>query len=378
MKTLINKESITVIFVLGILVLISSAIVVYMNFRDQAEYQDYATISYNRTVLLNNIYSGLTEAESLRRAYFTSGEKQYLAGFNSAASSIDSLFIRFMQYPYDNLLQQGTVDTLKSLTSVRIQILRDGIALQNTRGTNPKIHANNNEKGRVVQSDIRNLINRMKTEELEALDKKNEMASKGYWFTFYTILGATIISCIIFIFVFGVLKNKASSVFESEGYEITREELEQIVRERTSEISQINKKLYQKIDQLELTENALKQSEQYYRMLFEQAHDAIIIFSPDDEKVLDVNQRACEIYGFTRDEFIGLSLKTISKNVPQAQENIKTTLKTGYYNNFQTVHYKKDYTEMLIEVNASVVSYNGKPAILSLNRDITDRVLKVI
>ncbi|MCI0449075.1 MAG: PAS domain S-box protein, partial [Chlorobi bacterium] len=123
---------------------------------------------------------------------------------------------------------------------------------------------------------------------------------------------------------------------------------------------------------------AIKQSEQYYRMLFEQAHDAIIIFSPDDEKVLDVNQRACEIYGFSKDEFIGLSLKTVSKNVPQGKENIEKTLKTGYHNNFQTVHYRKDYTEMLIEVNASVVSYMGKPAILSLNRDITDRVLKVI
>ncbi|MCI0448850.1 MAG: CHASE3 domain-containing protein, partial [Chlorobi bacterium] len=347
MKSLLNKESITIIFVLGILVLVSSGVVVYMNFRDQEDYQDYSMISYNRITLLNNIYSGISEAESLRRNYFTSSEKQYLAGFKSTAAVIDSLFIRLKQYPYDDSDQQGAIDTLKSLVSARIQIFKDGIELQSSRGTNPKIHAGNTEKGRVVQSDIRNLINRLKAEELETLDKKNELASKGYWFTFYTIIGATIIGCLIFIFVFVSIKTNASKIFDSESGEITKQELEQIVRERMVEISQINQKLYQKIDLLEKTENALKQSEQYYRMLFEQAHDAIIIFSPEDEKVLDVNQRACEIYGFSKDEFIGLSLKTVSKNVPQGEENIKKTLKTGYHNNFQTVHYRKDYTEML-------------------------------
>jgi PAS domain S-box-containing protein len=314
----------------------------------------------------------------MRKSYFTTGEKQYLSGFSSTSYGIDSLFIRLKQYPYDDPNHQGAIDTLKSLVSARIQIFKDGIDLQNSRGTNAKIHAGNFEKGRVVQSNIRNLINRLKSEELETLDKKNELASKGYRFTFYSIIGSTIIGCLIFIFVFVSIKTNAAKIFDSEPGEITRQELEQIVRERTAEISQINQKLYRKIDLLEKTENALIQSEQYYRMLFEQAHDAIIIFSPEDEKVLDVNQMACEIYGFKKEEFIGLSLKKISKNVPQGEENIKKTLKTGYYNNFQTVHYRKDYTEMLIEVNASVVSYMGKPAILSLNRDITDRVLKVI
>ena len=45
-------------------------------------------------------------------------------------------------------------------------------------------------------------------------------------------------------------------------------------------------------------EEALLQSEKDYRQLFENAHDAIFIFTIRDEIILDVNNRACELYGF--------------------------------------------------------------------------------
>jgi PAS domain S-box-containing protein len=97
-------------------------------------------------------------------------------------------------------------------------------------------------------------------------------------------------------------------------------------------------------------------------MLFEQAFDAIMIIKPENEVVIDVNKRACEIYGLSRKEFIGLSLKTISKNVIMAAENMEKTLEKGFFHNFQTVHYNKNLNEMLIEINASVIKYDGKVA----------------
>ncbi len=120
-------------------------------------------------------------------------------------------------------------------------------------------------------------------------------------------------------------------------------------------------------------ETALRQSEQDYRGLFEQAHDAILVFAPEREIVLDVNQRACEIYGFSRAEFIGMSLETISKEVERGEHKVRETLETGDYLNFETVQYRKDGTRMLLEINAAAVRYQGQAAILSINRDITER-----
>ena len=120
-------------------------------------------------------------------------------------------------------------------------------------------------------------------------------------------------------------------------------------------------------------EEALRQSERDYRELFDQAHDAILILAPEDETVLDVNQRACEIYGFSREEFIGLSLESISLNVEAGKERIRQTLNVGSYFNFETVQFRKDGSQMALDINASLVSYKGRRAILSINRDITDR-----
>jgi len=120
-------------------------------------------------------------------------------------------------------------------------------------------------------------------------------------------------------------------------------------------------------------EQALKQSEADYRGLFESAHDAIIVFDPDTEIVLDVNQRACDVYGFERTEFVGTSLRNISKDINRGKRHIKTTLDKGFYHHFETVQYRKDGSEMHLEINASLVDYRGKPAILSINRDVTER-----
>ncbi len=117
----------------------------------------------------------------------------------------------------------------------------------------------------------------------------------------------------------------------------------------------------------------LQTSEQDYRGLFENSHDAIIIFTPEDEVVLDVNERACELYGFSRNEFIGMSLRDITHNISVGEEQIVRTLKEGSFNQFETIQYKKDGSSFYLEINASVIQYKGRQAILSNNRDITDR-----
>jgi len=120
-------------------------------------------------------------------------------------------------------------------------------------------------------------------------------------------------------------------------------------------------------------EEALKQSEREYRGLFESAHDAIIIFTPEGEIILDANQRACNIYGFDRSEFVGMSLEKISKDIPRGKREIQATLNKGFYHNFETVQYRKDGTEIFLDINGSVIDYKGNRAILSINRDITER-----
>jgi PAS domain S-box-containing protein len=136
------------------------------------------------------------------------------------------------------------------------------------------------------------------------------------------------------------------------GLQQNRDQLERLVADRTEE---------------------LERTSRDYRQIFENAHDPIIIFRPDDERVLNVNRRACEVYGFTRDEFLRISLASISLDVPKGQRQIQETLERGVYHHFESIQLRKDGARMFLEINASVIEYEGQRAILSINRDVTER-----
>jgi len=127
------------------------------------------------------------------------------------------------------------------------------------------------------------------------------------------------------------------------------------------------------ISERKMIEEALQRSEQDYRRLFEHAHDAIMIFAVKDQIILDVNHRACELYGFSRQELLGMSLEKITKDVTHGKSRIRRTLARKAFRNFETTHFRKDGSEMLLEVNAALLTYKGQLAILSINRDITRR-----
>ena len=48
-------------------------------------------------------------------------------------------------------------------------------------------------------------------------------------------------------------------------------------------------------------------SEEEYRNIFEAASEALVIFDMDIGLVVEANPAACEMYGYTRQEFVGLN-----------------------------------------------------------------------
>jgi PAS domain S-box-containing protein len=120
-------------------------------------------------------------------------------------------------------------------------------------------------------------------------------------------------------------------------------------------------------------EESLRRSEQDYRGLFENAGDAIVIFAPRDERILEANARACELYGYSRDELLEMSLKQVTKDVIRGEQQVKQVLKTGSGRNFETVHLRKDGTAIHILANCSVIDYGGRKAVLSIHRDVSER-----
>lgn len=126
------------------------------------------------------------------------------------------------------------------------------------------------------------------------------------------------------------------------------------------------------VTERKLAAEALRKSEEY-RNLFRHANDAILIFDPENEIILDVNDRACEIYGFAREDFLGKSIRKISQNVSRGEGHLQELLERGACEEFETVQLRSDGTPIYFLINSAVIEFQGKPAVLSINRDITNR-----
>lgn len=110
-----------------------------------------------------------------------------------------------------------------------------------------------------------------------------------------------------------------------------------------------------------------------YRQLFESAFDAMLVFDAETELVLEVNARACELYGFTRQEMLGMNLTSLTKDVEGGREKVALILEGTGALQLYTTQFRKDGSEVHLEVCASKVSVDGRVAILTANRDITGR-----
>ncbi|HLG14396.1 MAG TPA: PAS domain S-box protein [Blastocatellia bacterium] len=119
-------------------------------------------------------------------------------------------------------------------------------------------------------------------------------------------------------------------------------------------------------------EAALAELDSKYANLFENVNDAILVFEPATEIILDANKNACEAYGFNTGELTGLSMKSLTRDPEQCESQIERLLAEGRCENFETVYARKDGTPIDILASCSVIEHGGCKAILSANRDITE------
>lgn len=127
------------------------------------------------------------------------------------------------------------------------------------------------------------------------------------------------------------------------------------------------------ITRRKLAEQAMRDSEQRYATLFMAGPVPMLIVDVETARFLSVNEAAVENYGYSREEFLGLTLFDIRSGVEQAR--LKQHLAKGIIDQpGRWLHLRKDGIEFPVETVARAITYMGREARFVVALDITAQV----
>lgn len=122
-------------------------------------------------------------------------------------------------------------------------------------------------------------------------------------------------------------------------------------------------------------EQKLSRSEVHYRYLFENNPMPMWIFEPRTYRVLEVNHAAISAYGYSRQEFLKLTMQEMKssaelRNFPERGNLLFEGLREmGVWE-----HCRKDGTKLLMDIVLHAMDFQEKPAFLALANDVTEKM----
>ncbi len=122
-------------------------------------------------------------------------------------------------------------------------------------------------------------------------------------------------------------------------------------------------------------ENALRESEDRFRLTFSFSPDAVSINRLEDGLYVAVNEGFTRITGYTQDDVAGktsLELDVWNDPADRAQL-VKGLREKGFYENLEARFRRKDGSLITGLMSARVISMNGEAHLISISRDITER-----
>jgi PAS domain S-box-containing protein len=134
----------------------------------------------------------------------------------------------------------------------------------------------------------------------------------------------------------------------------------------------------QDISRRKKAEIALRESEERFRTLVNNAGDMITLNTLTDDKLhghyIEVNDVACRRLQYTRPELLAMAPEDLvaPDSLDPAILNSQVLLAEGHAT-FETVLLTKDRQRIPVEISAHLFDFRGRPMALAIIRDITDR-----
>jgi diguanylate cyclase (GGDEF)-like protein/PAS domain S-box-containing protein len=132
------------------------------------------------------------------------------------------------------------------------------------------------------------------------------------------------------------------------------------------------------VDDLQAMQRQMWASQQRYRLLFEASNDAVYLHGLDahgePSRFVAVNDSACRLLGYTREELLGLTPRAI--DAPATPGQLRRVMERLIHEDrivYESARKTRDGQEIPVEVSASLTELDGELLVLSISRDIAGR-----
>jgi PAS domain S-box-containing protein len=226
-------------------------------------------VSHTHTVLANlrDLLSAMGTVESSSRGYLLTGQQSYIETYRGAVQSLRQNETTLRDRTADNPNQQLQIPSLEDLTAGKIQLIDTVIDLRRSNGLQAAVEAIQDGNGQEITDEFQNLVAKMRDEELRLLELRSADAKRRVQLTKLILVFGTVLGLLIAL---------------SAAWTVLREDSGR-----------------------GLVEEALRDSEEKYRMLLDGVQDYAIFMLDPRGQVVSWNAGAERIQGYTAEEIIG-------------------------------------------------------------------------
>ncbi|MEE4356474.1 MAG: PAS domain S-box protein, partial [Desulfococcaceae bacterium] len=138
-------------------------------------------------------------------------------------------------------------------------------------------------------------------------------------------------------------------------------------------LTSLNRCLKLEIAERRQAEEAVRESEEQFRAMFESHYAVMMLFDPENGKIIRVNSSAEKYYGYSSEQFADMTIFEINLLEKEKIEIKMANAKNKKRNCFHFPHKLANGEIRDVEVHSSPIPFKGKTILFSIIYDITDR-----
>jgi two-component system, cell cycle sensor histidine kinase and response regulator CckA len=199
----------------------------------------------------------------------------------------------------------------------------------------------------------------------------------SYFSIYSSDLSIRFVSAYITIHLCSYIMEKVRSIFQDR-LKATNTEIEKVlekVQEKSFQLAEANEELHQEISERRKVEKAMRESEERYRSLVENTMEGYFISDIPSGRFLFLNQRSCDIYGYTLEEGLKLTIWDVisAEDHERVQTRIKKRMEGKRVSSERQIYTSvlKDGSTIQVEISTSLITFQGGSVVQGVIRDIT-------